>query len=143
MKIPLDVEIIPSAQEFRDATGSLSPEQQQFAKSYRGMQLGHTLLAFAVIQIKPQLEMVLNLLPGSLTKEIKLTQDLMELFIEYQIPSDMLSYGGDVSIVGNREERISAVKRNVDAMKVVMSIKSCCSVFCITMIKDRTNRCHI
>eukprot|EP01034_Spumella_vulgaris_P027110 gene27110-33788_t len=36
-----------------------------------------------MIQIKPQLEKVLNLSPDSLTKEIQLTQDLMRLFIEY------------------------------------------------------------
>lgn len=33
----------------------------------------------------------------SLTKEIALTQDLQQLFIDYQIPSDLLSYDGDAS----------------------------------------------
>lgn len=44
------------------------------------------------IQIKPQLEKVLNLAPDSLTKEIQLTQDLMRLFTEYQIPTDLMSF---------------------------------------------------
>ena len=56
------------------------------------MQLSSTLFAIAVVQIKPQLEKLLNLPNDSLTKEIQLTQDLMKLFIKYQIPSDLISY---------------------------------------------------
>ena len=37
--IPLMLEALPSATEFRDAISSLSPEQQRFAKAYRAMQL--------------------------------------------------------------------------------------------------------
>ena len=48
--------------------------------------------SLAVIQLKPALEKVLNLAPDSLTKQIKLTQDLLELFIDYQIPSDLLCF---------------------------------------------------
>jgi hypothetical protein len=36
----------------------------------------------------------LNLPEKSLTKEIRLTQNLLSLFIDYQIPSDLLSYDG-------------------------------------------------
>ena len=61
---------------------SLSPEQQAFAKAFRAMQLESTLFGVLVVQIKPQLERVLNLADDSLTKEIKLTQDLMQLFIK-------------------------------------------------------------
>jgi hypothetical protein len=61
----------------------MSPEQQRFCKAFRGMQLASTLFAVVVIQIKPQLERLLNLPDDGLTKEIKLTQDLMKLFIEY------------------------------------------------------------
>jgi hypothetical protein len=38
-----------------------------------------------IFQTKQQLEKVLNLAPGSLIKEIQLTQDLMRLFTQYQI----------------------------------------------------------
>jgi len=58
------------------------------------MQLESTLLGVAVIQIKPQLEKLLRLPNDSLTKEIKLTQDLLNLFLDYNIPSDLLSYAG-------------------------------------------------
>ncbi len=94
LKIPLMLEQIPSAAEFRDAIESLSPEQQRFARAFRGMQLESTLFGVCVIQIKPQLEKLLRLPPDSLTKEIRMTQDLLDLFIEYQIPSDLLSYDG-------------------------------------------------
>ena len=49
--IPLLLEQIPSAKEFRDAIESLSPEQQRFAKAFRGMQLESTLFAVCIIQV--------------------------------------------------------------------------------------------
>merc|ERR1719414_1423214 len=102
LTIPLDLATLPTPKEFREAVSSLSPEQQAFAKAFRSMQLESTLFGILVIQIKPQLERVLNLAADSLTKEIKLTQELMELFIKYQIPSDLLSFdpeGADPSSI--------------------------------------------
>jgi hypothetical protein len=77
-----------------------------------------------VVQIKPQLEKILNLPADSLTKEIKLNQDLMELFITYQIPSDLLSYdtsslpggGGLGSDVVSVRDKLQAVKDHVAAI---------------------------
>jgi hypothetical protein len=115
LSIPLDLERIPSAKEFKDAIDSLSPEQQAFAKAFRGMQLESTLFGVCVVQIKPQLEKLLRLCPDSLTKEIRLTQDLMELFITYQLPSDLLSFGGEDSAPS--AERIAEVKGYVGAMQ--------------------------
>ena len=63
-QVPLILETIPTPAEFRDAIESLSPEQQRFAKAYRGMQLASTLFAVAVVQIKPQLERLLGLPDG-------------------------------------------------------------------------------
>ena len=115
LSIPLDLEAIPSAKEFKDAIDSLSPEQQAFAKAFRGMQLESTLFGVCVIQIKPQLEKLLKLHPDSLTKEIQLTQDLMEMFIKYQIPSDLLCFQGDEG--ASSAERVAAVKGYVRAMQ--------------------------
>jgi hypothetical protein len=95
LRIPLLLETIPTPKEFADAIASLSPEQQRFCKGFRAMQLESTLFGVCVIQIKPALEKVLNLPDDSLTKEIALTQDLLKLFLEYQIPSDQLSYAPD------------------------------------------------
>merc|ERR1719146_502361 len=100
LKIPLDLSTIPTPKEFKDAIESLSPEQQKFAKAFRAMQLESTLFGILVMPVKPQLEKVLNLPDDSLTKEIKLTQDLMQLFIRYQIPSDLLSFDGTDSATG-------------------------------------------
>jgi hypothetical protein len=47
------------------------------------MQLESSVFAVAIIQIKPQLEKVLKLPVDSLSKEIKLTQDLLKLFMKY------------------------------------------------------------
>jgi len=122
LKIPLDLSTIPTPKEFKDAIESLSPQQQAFAKAFRSMQLESTLFGILVIQIKPQLEKVLKLPEDGLTKEIKLTQDLMQLFIKYQIPSDLLAFdpntGPDgAEIVGSGPaERLAAVKEHVKAM---------------------------
>lgn len=114
LKIPLLLEQIPTPKEFRDAIESLSPEQQRFAKAFRSMQLESTLFGVAVIQIKPQLEKLLKLPEDSLTKEIRLTQDLLELFIKYQIPSDLLSYDGQEE--ASCKEKLDVVKGYVKAM---------------------------
>ena len=58
LKMPLDMNTIPTPKEFKDAIKSLSPEQQAFAKKFRSMQLESTLFAIVIIQIKPQLEKV-------------------------------------------------------------------------------------
>jgi hypothetical protein len=118
--IPLELEQIPTAKEFKDAISSLSPEQQRFAKAYRSMQLESTLFAVCVIQIKPQLEKVLELQPDSLTKEIKLSQDLMQLFIKYQIPTDLLSYQ-EQQYPTTSEERLLSVKRHVQGLQEMLA----------------------
>merc|ERR1719174_1597370 len=123
LKIPLDLSTIPTPKEFKDAIESLSPQQKAFAKAFRSMQLESTLFGILVIQIKPQLEKVLNLQDDSLTKEIKLTQELMQLFIKYQIPSDLLAFDpenvpedcqaqGDIASM-----RLAAVKHHVKAIQ--------------------------
>ena len=114
LKIPLLLEQLPSPKEFKDAIESLSPEQQRFAKAYRSMQLEGTVFGLLTIQLKPQLEKLLNLPNQSLTKEIKLTQDLLRLFIEYQIPSDLLSYEGSPNI--ELHVKLDTVKGHVKAI---------------------------
>ncbi|MDP2434882.1 MAG: hypothetical protein Q8P67_04000, partial [archaeon] len=94
LRVPLSFERLPTPKQFKDAISSLSPEMQRFSKAYRSMQLESTLFGLLVIEIKPQLEKLLKLPPGSLSKQVQLTQDLLTLFIEYQIPSDLLSYDG-------------------------------------------------
>ena len=122
LMIPLILEDIPTAKAFKDAIESLSPEQQRFAKAFRSMQLESSLFGICIIQIKPQLEKVLNLPECSLTKEIQLGQDLMKLFIEHQIPSDLLSYDGDnnASVIS----KLDSVQQNVSGiLGMIQSIK--------------------
>jgi len=118
LDIPLDMNTIPTPKEFRDAIESLSPEQQRFAKAIRSMQLASTLFGIVIIQIKPQLEKLLKIPHDSLSKEIKMTQDLMDLFITYQIPSDLISYGGDPS--GTKTEKLNKVKGHIQAMQTMI-----------------------
>jgi len=115
LRIPLDLEQIPTAKAFKKAVESLSPEMRRFATAFRSMQLESTLFGVVVIQIKPQLERLLKLPDDSLTKEIRLTQDLLELFIKYQIPSDLLSYDGDEG--ASKQEKIDCVKIYVKRMQ--------------------------
>jgi hypothetical protein len=83
------------------------------------MQLASTLFAVCIIQIKPQLEKLLRLPDDSLTKEIRLTQDLMELFIKYQIPSDLLTFDGDPN--ASPTVKIDAVKHYVSVMQAMIN----------------------
>ena len=69
------------------------------------------------IQLKPQLEKLLKLPADSLTKEIELTQDLLKLFIDSQIPSDLLSFDGDQE--AEVKVKIDSVK---DHVKSIMDI---------------------
>ena len=118
LRIPLLLEPIPTPGDFRDAIESLSPEQQRFARAYRGMQLESTLFGVCVIQIKPQLEKLLKLPQDSLTKEIRLTQKLLSLFIEYQIPSDLLSYDGPPE--ATPDEKLTCVTKYVTRIQEVI-----------------------
>ena len=121
--IPLTTTILPSAKEFKDAIQSLSPEQQQFAKAYRTMQLESSVFGICVIQIKPQLERLLGLPDHALTKEIQLTQDIMSLFVDYQVPSDLMTYDGPPESTIN--EKINVVRCHVAAiLKVIDESKS-------------------
>uniref|UniRef100_A0A7S4EPU7 Uncharacterized protein n=1 Tax=Pseudo-nitzschia australis TaxID=44445 RepID=A0A7S4EPU7_9STRA len=116
--VPLSTFVLPSAKEFKDNIASLSPEQQEFARAFRKMQLGSSVLGICVIQIKPQLERLLNLPVGALTKEIRLTQELMHLFVEHQIPSDFLSYDGVLG--ATISETLDSVKEYVNAVANVI-----------------------
>jgi len=109
--IPLIMDEMPSAKEFKDAIASLSPEQQRFAKAFRNMKLSSSVFGVCVVQLKPQLEILLGLPEKSLTKEIRLTQDLLSLFIDYQIPSDLLSYDGADDL--DSSEKVNIVKQHV------------------------------
>ncbi|MDP2435890.1 MAG: hypothetical protein Q8P67_09120 [archaeon] len=122
LKVPLLLNTIPSAQEFKQATESMSPEQQAFAQAYRSMQLESTLFAVCTLQIKPQLEKLLCLPSDSLSKEIELTQDLLNLFIKFQIPSDLLKFDGDPSLPAGA--KVDAVRASAKGIyDIVASLK--------------------
>mmetsp|Transcript_39995 Transcript_39995/g.94934 ORF Transcript_39995/g.94934 Transcript_39995/m.94934 type:complete len:941 (+) Transcript_39995:62-2884(+) len=117
-QIPLQLSTIPTPKEFKDAIESLSDEQREFCKAWRAMQLESTLFAVCVIQIKPLLERVLNLPPQSLSKEIKLTQALTELFIKCQIAPDVLAAEAHNAAAPNDANlKLAEVKGHVAAMQ--------------------------
>ncbi|KAJ3144159.1 hypothetical protein HDU89_008943 [Geranomyces variabilis] len=115
LHVPLSLEQIATSQEFDNAIESLSPEQQGFAKAFRALQLQGTLFAVCVVDIKPQMELLLNLPPDSLTKEIKLAQDLEHLFIQYQIPSDLLRF--DVAAGHDTDRNAATVAARINAVR--------------------------
>eukprot|EP01060_Flectonema_neradi_P028024 TRINITY_DN376_c0_g1_i3.p1 TRINITY_DN376_c0_g1~~TRINITY_DN376_c0_g1_i3.p1 ORF type:complete len:897 (+),score=219.34 TRINITY_DN376_c0_g1_i3:141-2831(+) len=123
LTIPLLMEEVPSSKQFKSAVESLSPEQQRFAKAYRSMQLESTLFGCCIFELRPQMERVLSLPVDSLIKEIKLTQDLTDLFLTYQISADLLSYQPDLcedpSDVATAV-KIEAVKNNVKAVQEII-----------------------
>jgi hypothetical protein len=117
--IPLLLNELPTAKEFKDAIASLSPEQQRFVTAFRGMQLESSVFGVCVIQLKPQLETLLGLPPDALTKEIRLTQDLMSLFVDYQIPSDLLSFDGSPDV--SAKDKVDCVKVHTKAVLDVIA----------------------
>jgi len=120
--MPLDMETIPTAKEFKDAISSLSTEQQDFCKAFRGMQLSSTLFGVVVIQIKPQMEKLLNLPPDCLSREIALTEQLMEMFIKYQLPSDLLAFDqGEHELSEKDPRRLYTVQGQVSAMHTMIT----------------------
>eukprot|EP00284_Hemiselmis_tepida_P009913 CAMPEP_0174928824 /NCGR_PEP_ID=MMETSP1355-20121228/26252_1 /TAXON_ID=464990 /ORGANISM="Hemiselmis tepida, Strain CCMP443" /LENGTH=239 /DNA_ID=CAMNT_0016175001 /DNA_START=95 /DNA_END=810 /DNA_ORIENTATION=+ len=120
--MPLLLDPMPTPGEFRDAIASLSPEQQRFARALRAMQLESSVFAVLVVQIKPQMEALLGLPPGALTKEIALNQQLLELFTDYQVPSDLLTFSGDAS--APLADKVSAVRGHAASlMDMVKSSK--------------------
>ena len=115
LEIPLLLETLPTPKEFKDSIQSLSPEQQQFCRGWREMQLESTLLGICVVQIKPALERVLNLTDDSLTKELVLTQDLLKLFVDYQVPADQMRYNPNLnpnltSVNGSQDGKVAAAQ---------------------------------
>jgi len=64
------------------------------------------------------MEVLLKLPDDGLTKEIKLTQDLMELFIKYQIPSDLLSFDGNPA--ESKERKLQVVKQHVATLQAMI-----------------------
>jgi len=65
----------------------------------------------------------LKLPDDSLTKEIRMTQDLMEIFIKYQIPSDLISYSENEERVDTRFQRVQTVKNQIKAMHEMLQGK--------------------
>ena len=89
LEVPLELEPIPAAKAFKDAIASLSSEQQDFAKAFRGMQLESTLFGILIIQVKPLMERVLNLPADSLTKHIRLSQAEFETVISTHLNANL------------------------------------------------------
>ena len=118
--MPLLLEQIPSAKEFRDAIESLSPAQQRFARAYRALQMEATLFGICVVQVKPLLERALNLPEGSLTQEIALTQAALQLLTTNGIPCDQLAYqndGLDADDTIPASQKVAAVQHHVAVMQ--------------------------
>jgi hypothetical protein len=72
-----------------------------------------------VLHIKPQLEVLLRLDADALTKEIALTQALMDLFIKYQIPADLLSAPREAAALPGAD-RLAAVAANVAKIHAII-----------------------
>jgi hypothetical protein len=109
--IPLNLCRARAVGDFPGLVSSLSPQQQSFAQSAREMQLESSVFAVCVVEIKPQLEILLGLPSNSLTKEIKLVSTLLNLFVDHQISSDLLSYEGPAT--ASVKEMIDEVKSHV------------------------------
>lgn len=65
------------------------------------------------------MEKILKVPNDALTREIKMTQELLEMFIKYQIPSDLLSFGGhDNEAV---DVKVEHVRHNLKQMQEMIA----------------------
>jgi len=84
------------------------------------MQLDSSVLGVSIVQIKPQLEKLLGLPEKSLTKEIILTEELVHLLVEYQIPSDFVSC--DLTVGSSEDECNSSESKYESFMDQISNI---------------------
>merc|ERR1719240_1914107 len=117
--IPLLLDPLPAPKQFRDAIESLSPEQQDFCRAFRAMQLASSLFGILVVQVKPQLEAVLNLPAGALTKEIELSSQLMDFLQTYSVPTDVLSFDGGAALAG--ADKVAAVREHASTISKMVA----------------------
>ena len=117
--IPLLLDPLPAPKQFRDAIESLSPEQQEFCRAFRAMQLASSLFGILVVQVKPQLEAVLNLPAGALTKEIELSSQLMDFLQTYSVPTDVLSFDGDAALAA--ADKVAAVREHASTISKMVA----------------------
>lgn len=115
IEIPLSLAALPTPKAFDDAIRSLSPEQQAFCTAYRKMQLSSSLFGLLIVEIEPNVEQVLNLDPGSLVKEIDMTDRLVDLFVDHSISTDLLKFDGP----NDATNKLTAVKDRLSAVKAV------------------------
>ena len=119
LRVPLRMATIPSPREFASAVAGLSPEQRAFAEAMRWAQLQSTLFCVALVQVKPQLEELLGLKPEQLTREIELTQHVMQLLVNYHVPVDVLRFAGAPDADGST--RLADVKGNVQTLRALVT----------------------
>ena len=119
LRVPLRMAAIPSPGEFASAVAGLSPEQRAFAEAMRWAQLQSTLFCVALVQVKPQLEELLGLKPEQLTREIELTQHVMQLLVNYHVPVDVLRFAGAPDADGST--RLADVKGNVQTLRALVT----------------------
>jgi len=124
--IPLKLSTIPSAKEFEKAVSSLSPTQQDFSSMFRSLQLSDSLFTIISVPLRPQLEKVMGVYRGDLMKEIKLSERLLKLLIEFQISPDLLSYSNET--IPGKKKRMGH-KKLKHQRKAVRRLKKNCKTF--------------
>ena len=61
---------------------------------------------------------------------------MLQLFIEYQIPSDMLSFGGPNT--SSAASRLAGVKRNVRGLQIMMDLEKIKAEFAALDVAEKT-----
>lgn len=120
LQLPVVLDPIPSPKDFAKAISSISPRMKAFAQAFRALQLSKSVLAIAAIPLKPQMESILQLPAGALSKHIELTDNLLRLFLDYGISPSLLAYNPVVDgaaasndTAAGASVAVAAVKRNV------------------------------
>ena len=114
--VPLEATYLPTAKEYKESnTSSPASVQWKISEAYRMKRLQNSIFAICVIQVKPHLEQVLKLPADSLSREIALTQSVIDLFINHQITADHICAEVD------SPNYLEAVKSNVAKVTSLLS----------------------
>ncbi|KAL3805783.1 hypothetical protein HJC23_007744 [Cyclotella cryptica] len=117
--IPLHLSRALPVGDFHSRVSSLSPQQQSFAQAAAITQLDSSVFCVCVVEVRPQLELLMRLPPDSLTKEVSLVTTLLSLFVEHQISADLVSYDGPENVPA--KEMIATVKEYVQNVLVMVN----------------------
>lgn len=117
-EVALEVITLPSIQQFKDATISMSEEQTAFLQSVRQMQLEESMFGILLIDVKSHLQKLFDIPVEILAKDTSLLTNLLEFLVDFQLSSDFLLNVEKKS----RKENLESIRSELSKLKSEFSL---------------------